>query len=220
MYKILKETEPLYYFKKDRNIVKNVKYERGFISMGNGEVLQSSSYPNAYSSEFIPVNNSYYITNLNKSKNRIRLYGKDKKYIRNCDEFSNIKYSKYDFGNNVYYIRILCLYGVQNHITLIEIPIYKYLIFETGSINFSTGQNQNLSSTLRTDFIEVQENEKYKIRYYNENIIYGLRCYDKDKNYINGEAINSNIITIPTGTNFIRLIRKDLSEPYEYLERI
>lgn len=220
MYKILKETEALYYFKKDRNIVKNVKYERGFISMQNGEVSQSPSYPNAYSSEFIAVNNSYYITNLNKSKNRIRLYDKDKKYIGNYDKFSDINVNKYNFGNNVNYIRILCLYGVQNHITLIEMPIYKYLTFETGSINYSTGQNQNMTTTLRTNFIEVKENEKYKLRYYNENIVYGLRCYDKDKNYINGEAINSNIITIPSATHFIRLIRKDLSEPYEYLERI
>ena len=220
MYKILKETEPLYYFKKDRNIVKNIKYERGFISMGNGEVIQSPSYPNAYSSEFIPVNNSYYITNLNKSKNRIRLYDKDKKYIRNFDEFSNISVNKYNFGNNVYYIRIVNLYEIPKHATLIEIPIYKDLTFEVGSINYSTGQNQNMAATLRTDFIEVQENEKYKLRYYNNNIVYGLRCYDKDKHYLKPDEINSNIITIPTGINFIRLIRKDLSKPEEYLERI
>ena len=132
----------------------------------------------------------------------------------------------FDAPSNCYYIRFIVDRANINNIRVIIEPLKISqnlkinLTFEVGSINYSTGKDQNLASTLRTDFIEVQENETYKIRYYNSNIVYGLRCYDKDKNYLNGEAINSNIITIPSNVCFIRIIRKDLSKPYEYLERI
>ena len=153
----------------------------------------------------------------------IRFYDKDKKY-----KGSVFNKRKVIFNTPVdcYYIRFLVeTTDLENIRVIIEPLILQQnlkigLKFEQGSINYSTGQNQNMAATLRTDFIEVQENEKYKLRYYNSNIVYGLRCYDKDKHYLKPDEINSNIITIPSGTRYIRIIRKDLSEPNEYLERI
>ena len=153
----------------------------------------------------------------------IRFYDKDKKYKGSV---YNKRKVVFDTPVDCCYIRFIVEATDIGFIRIIIEPLILSqnlkigLTFEQGSINYSTGQNQNLASTLRTDFIEVQENEKYKLRYYNNNIVYGLRCYDKDKHYLNPGEINSNIITIPSGVNFIRLIRKDLSKPEEYLERI
>ena len=205
-----------------------IKLDRTFFEMGG---INSSTGQNSNSSsiirlkDYINVNpNSRYLAQTNLGNIGISFYDKNKKYL--VPVFSNSKRIIFDTPENCYYIRFIVISRdiLYMHFILEPLKISQNLkinlTFEVGSINYTTGQNQNLSSTLRTDFIEVQENETYKLRYYNENIVYGLRCYDKDKNYINGVAINSNIITIPTGVNFIRLIRKDLSNPNEYLERI
>ena len=205
-----------------------IKLNEKFFEVGNidGKTGQNTDvYGRIRLKDYISVKpNSKYLVKANVNLNiGIRFYDKNKNYI---GLFSNIRSVVFDTPVNCYYIRFIIEKSKVENIRGIFEPLKISqnlkinLTFEQGSINYSTGQNQNLSSTLRTDFVEVQENEKYKIRYYNENIVYGLRCYDKDKNYINGEAINSNIITIPSGVHFIRLIRKDLSEPYEYLERI
>lgn len=205
-----------------------IKLNEKFFEVGNidGKTGQNTDvYGRIRLKDYISVNpNSKYLVKANVNLNiGIRFYDKNKNYI---GLFSNIRRVIFDTPVNCYYIRFIIEKSKVENIRGIFEPLKIYqnlkidLTFETGSINYSTGQNQNLSSTLRTDFIKVQENETYKIRYYNSNIIYGLRCYDKDKNYLNGQGIETNIISIPSGTHFIRLIRKDLSKPNEYLERI
>ena len=207
------------------NLIKLNKkfFEIGDINSTNGE--HSWSDTRIRLKDYISVNpKSKYLIKSNIGINiGIRFYDKDKKY-----KGSVFNKRKVIFNTPVdcCYIRFLVeTTDLENIRVIIEPLILSQnlkigLTFEQGSINYSTGQNQPLTSTLRTDFIEVQENEKYKLRYYNNNIVYGLRCYDKDKHYLNPGEINSNIITIPSGVNFIRLIRKDLSKPEEYLERI
>ena len=205
-----------------------IKLNKKFFEIGD---INSTTGENSWSDTRIRLND--YITVKPKSKYLIksniginigiRFYGKDKKY-----KGSVFNKRKVIFNTPVdcYYIRFLVETTDLESIRVIIEPLLLNqnlkigLTFEQGSINYSTGQNQNLSSTLRTDFIEVQENEKYKLRYYNNNIVYGLRCYGKDKNYLKPDEINSNIITIPSGVYYIRIIRKDLSKPNEYLERI
>ena len=205
-----------------------IKLNGKFFELGD---IDSKSGQNRYSDSRIRLKdyitakpNSKYFIKTNVGNNiGIRFYDKNKKYLGSCFHSRRVIF---DTPPDCYYIRFIVETTDLENIRVIIEPLKISqnlkinLTFEVGSINYSTGQNQNLASTLRTDFIEVQENETYKLRYYNNNIVYGLRCYGKDKNYINGEAINSNIITIPSGVNFIRLIRKDLSEPNEYLERI
>ena len=205
-----------------------IKLNEKFFEVGNidGKTGQNTDvYGRIRLKDYISVKpKSKYLVKANVNLNiGIRFYDKNKNYI---GLFSNIRRVVFDTSVNCYYIRFIIEKSKVENIRGIFEPLKISqnlkinLTFEVGSINYSTGQNQNLSSTLRTDFIEVQENEKYKLRYYNNNIVYGLRCYDKDKHYLKPDEINSNIITIPTGVNFIRLIRKDLSEPNEYLERI
>ena len=205
-----------------------IKLNEKFFEVGkiDGKTGQNTDvYGRIRLKDYISVKpNSKYLIKSNDGVNiGIRFYDKNKKYL---SSYFHSRRVIFDTPTDCNYIRFIDETTNINFIRIIFEPLKIYqnlkidLTFEVGSINYSTGQNQNLASTLRTDFIEVQENETYKLRYYNENIVYGLRCYDKDKNYLNGEAINSNIITIPTGVNFIRLIRKDLSEPNEYLERI
>ena len=205
-----------------------IKLNEKFFEIGNidGKTGQNTDvYGRIRLKDYISVNpRSKYLVKANVNLNiGIRFYDKNKNYI---GLFSNIRRVVFDTPVNCYYIRFIIEKSKVENIRgifepLIISPNLKInLTFETGSINYSTGKDQNLASTLRTDFIEVQENETYKLRYYNENIVYGLRCYDKDKNYLNGQGIETNIITIPSGTSFIRLIRKDLSKPNEYLERI
>ena len=205
-----------------------IKLNGKFFELGD---IDSKSGQNRYSDsrirlkDYISVKpNSKYLIKSNVGNNiGIRFYDRDKNYLSST---SNIKKVVFDTSVNCCYIRFIDETTNINFIRIIFEPLKIYqnlkidLTFETGSINYSTGKDQNLASTLRTDFIEVQENETYKLRYYNSNIIYGLRCYDKDKNYLNGQGIETNIISIPSGTHFIRLIRKDLSKPNEYLERI
>ena len=198
-------------------------FELGDINSTTGENSWSDSRIRL--KDYISVKpNSKYLIKSNDGVNiGIRFYDKNKKYL---SSYFHSRRVIFDTPPDCCYIRFIDETTNINFIRIIIEPLKILpnlkisLTFEQCSINYTTGQNQNLSSTLRTDFIEVQENETYKIRYYNENIVYGLRCYDKDKNYLNGVAINSNIITIPSGVNFIRLIRKDLSKPNEYLERI
>ena len=209
------------------NLIKlNAKFfEHGSINTTTGQNSDSNNKIRLI--DYISVKpNSKYLIKANVNVNiGLRFYDKDKKYIVHGIVFKNRRVI-FNAPENCYYIRFIVETTQLENIRVIIEPLKISqnlkinLTFETGSINYTTGQNQNLSSTLRTDFIEVQENETYKLRYYNENIVYGLRCYDKDKNYLNGEAINSNIITIPSGVHFIRLIRKDLSKTNEYLERI
>ena len=205
-----------------------IKLNEKFFEIGNidGKTGQNTDvYGRIRLKDYVSVNpRSKYLVKANVNLNiGIRFYDKNKNYI---GLFSNIRRVVFDTPVNCYYIRFIIEKSKVENIRgifepLIISPNLKInLTFETGSINYSTGKDQNLASTLRTDFIEVQENETYKLRYYNENIVYGLRCYDKDKNYLNGQGIETNIITIPSGTSFIRLIRKDLSKPNEYLERI
>ena len=205
-----------------------IKLNEKFFEVGNidGKTGQNTDvYGRIRLKDYISVNpNSKYLLKANVNLNiGIRFYDKNKNYI---GLFSNIRRVIFDTPVNCYYIRFIIEKSKVENIRAIFEPLKISqnlkinLTFEQGSINYSTGQNQNMTATLRTDFIEVQENEKYKIRYYNSNIVYGLRCYDKDKKYLKPEEVNSNIITIPTGVKFIRLIRKDLSKPEEYLERI
>ena len=198
-------------------------FEIGSINSSNGQNENSSNRIRLIDYISVKPNSKYFIqVNVNGNIG-LRFYDKNKKYTRGI---FNMKKVIFDAPSNCYYIRFIIEKSKVENIRGIFEPLKIFpnlkinLTFEVGSINYSTGQNQNLSTTLRTDFIEVKENETYKIRYYNENIVYGLRCYGKDKNYLNGEAINSNIITIPSNVCFIRIIRKDLSKPYEYLERI
>ena len=200
-------------------------FEMGHIDANTGKNINNGWQDRIRLKDYINVkpNSRYFIKSNIVTNIGLRFYDKNKKYLSYVFDKSPIVF---DTPVDCYYIRFIVLTTNIDFIRIIIEPLKISqnlkigLTFETGSINYSTGKDQNLASTLRTDFIEVQENETYKLRYYNSNIVYGLRCYDKDKNYINGEAINSNIISIPTGVNFIRLIRKDLSEPNEYLERI
>ena len=198
-------------------------FEHGDININTGQNSDSNNKIRLIDYISVKPKSKYLIKSNSNSNVGIRFYDKNKKYLGSCYKYKKIVF---ETPENCYYIRFIIETTELDYTTVIVdtlkiLPNLKInLTFEQGSINYTTGQNQNLSSTLRTDFIKVQENETYKLRYYNENIVYGLRCYGKDKNYINGEAINSNIITIPSGVHFIRLIRKDLSEPNEYLERI
>ena len=205
-----------------------IKLNEKFFEVGNidGKTGQNTDlYGRIRLKDYISVKpKSKYLVMANVNLNiGIRFYDKNKNYI---GLFSNIRSVVFDTPVNCYYIRFIIEKSKVENIRGIFEPLILSqnikigLNFEQGSINYSTGQNQNMAATLRTDFIEVHENEKYKLRYYNSNIVYGLRCYDKDKHYLKPDEINSNIITIPSGVHYIRIIRKDLSEPNEYLERI
>lgn len=198
-------------------------FEMGNIDINSGQNISSDNRVRLVEYISINPNSKYFIKSNIKSNMGLRFYDKDKNYIGST--YGN-KSVVFNTAENCYYIRFIIETKELAFIRVIIEPLLLSqnlkidLKFEQGSINYSTGQNQNLASTLRTDFIEVQENEKYKLRYYNSNIVYGLRCYDKDKHYLKPDEINSNIITIPSGTHYIRIIRKDLSKPDEYLERI
>ena len=198
-------------------------FEMGNIDINSGQNIPSDNRVRLVYYMSINPNSKYFIRSNLGDNIGLRFYDKDKNYIGSTFGDKSVTFNT---PVNCYYIRFIIETKEFYFIRIIIEPLLLSqnlkigLKFEQGSINYSTGQNQNLASTLRTDFIEVQENEKYKLRYYNSNIVYGLRCYGKDKNYLKPDEINSNIITIPTGVNFIRLIRKDLSKPNEYLERI
>ena len=205
------------------NLTTDKNFEIGDINSMTGENSWSNTRIRLI--DYISVKpNSKYLIKSNIGINiGIRFYNKDKKY---GGSVFNKRKVIFNAPEDCYYIRFLVETTELENIRVIIEPLLLAqnlkinLTFEVGSINYSTGKDQNLASTLRTDFIEVQENEKYKLRYYNSNIVYGLRCYGKDKNYLKPDEINSNIITIPQGTYFIRIIRKDLNNPNEYLERI
>ena len=165
-----------------------IKLNGKFFELGD---IDSKSGQNRYSDsrirliDYLSVKpNSKYLIKSNDGVNiGIRFYDKNKKYLGSCFHSRRVIF---DTPPDCCYIRFIDETTNIKFIRVIIEPLKIYpnlkinLTFETGSINYTTGQNQNLSSTLRTDFIEVQENETYKLRYYNENIVYGLRCYDKD----------------------------------------
>lgn len=220
-----KKMYPIKYIKLYGNNLSSIKnFEVGNIDANTGQ--NSDDNTKIRTIDYINVKpNSRYLIKSNVGNTiGLRFYDKNKKYL--CSTYNNSSKFSFDTPENCYYIRFFVKTTNIDFIRVIIEPLRISqnlkidLTFEQGSINYSTGQNQNMAATLRTDFIEVQENEKYKIRYYNSNIVYGLRCYDKDKHYLKPDEINSNIITIPSGTSYIRIIRKDLSNPNEYLERI
>ena len=198
-------------------------FEMGNIDINSGQNINSDNRVRLVYYMSINPNSKYFIKSNLGDNIGLRFYDNNKNYIGAT--FGN-KSVAFNTPENCYYIRFIIetkeFYFIRVIIEPLRISQNSKidLNFEQGSINYSTGQNQNMAATLRTDFIEVHENEKYKLRYYNANIVYGLRCYDKDKHYLKPEEINTNIITIPSGVNFIRIIRKDLSGPNEYLERI
>lgn len=198
-------------------------FERGDIDTSTGQNFDNQGRIRLIDYLNVKPNSKYFIKTNVGNNIGIRFYDKDKKYIGSTYDSKRVIFNT---SKNCCYIRFIVETTNLEFIRIIFEPLRISqnlkigLTFESGSINYSTGQNQTLASTLRTDFIQVRENEKYKIRYYNSNIVYGLRCYDKDKHYLKPDEINSNIITIPAGVNFIRIIRKDLSKPNEYLERI
>lgn len=73
-------------------------------------------------------------------------------------------------------------------------------IYETGSINLSTGQDTETSTTFRSvGYIKVSENFKY---YINKRMV--IYFYNKDKGFIKGESINTDNFLTPSSCEFIR----------------
>ena len=151
-------------------------FEIGSINSSNGQNENNSNRIRVIDYISVKPNSKYLIKSNVVGNIGLRFYDKDKKYIPHAIIF-NIRRVVFDTPVNCYYIRFIIEKSKVENIRGIFEPLKISqnlkidLTFEVGSINYSTGQNQNLASTLRTDFIEVQENETYKLRYYNENIV-------------------------------------------------